>query len=153
MIKSQQQCDIVTPWYYKKHSLFYNLHNANFSIQYSFKLQQQSASCHFQGRTVVYNSVSLTGKITHSLSSSAFVTVAMAMLRFLHVPFLPFISFLFFSQTSFSFPSCSVVQSSIPFHTTFPYTNDHQETWISKTKASLGLVLDVPIFLPHVYQG
>jgi hypothetical protein len=100
----------------------------------------------------VYISISLTGKTTHSLPSSAFVMVVMAMLGFLRVLFLPFIPLLFFSQTSFSFPSCSVVQSSIPFRPTFPYTNDHQETWTSKTKAFLGLVLDVPIFLPNVYQ-
>ena len=103
MVKSQEQWGIAIPWYYKKHNPFYNLHNANFSIQYSFKLQQQSASCHFQGRTVVYISVSLTSKITHSLPSSAFVTVAMVMLWFLRVLFLPFISFLFFLRLLFLF--------------------------------------------------
>ena len=75
----------------------------NFSIQYSFKLEQQPASCHFQGRTDLYISVSLTGKITHSLPSSAFVTVVMAMLGFLRVLFLPFISLLFFLRLLFLF--------------------------------------------------
>ena len=151
MVKSQEQWGIAIPWYYKKHNPFYNLHNANFSIQYSFKLQQQSASCHFQGRTVVYISVS--DRQDHSFTPFfGFCDGGDGDAWISSCPFPSFYLFSLFSQSSFSFPSCSVVQSSIPFHPTFPYTNDHQETWISKTKASLGLVLDVPIFLPHVYQ-